>query len=971
MPHRRLICAAHGCGKTEHLIRAARQAQAAGVPVRCMLALTVHASAAAGLRDRLRAALNADVPVTTLRRRALSLLAGDPPAAALPPDWQEDEVLSGIDRRLLIRRAWAAVAAERASLWHARSDQPGALDWVARLFDLFSTWAGSADPGQVPPLLPTADPGLAELWHAYRGYLELCYTYGVVGFAEIVNRARDALRRRPLQPPRLLLLDDLDLFDPAELLFVSALIGPQTEVIATACGPPDAQSALAAERFLAAWLAQHGCVLEHDATTSSAAPRLGLGEYPTPEDEAEAIIAAIAAQDDPAACAIIAFDSELPVLLRRCAARVGVPLAGMAQRDGYTLALAPLALAGLKLIAAQPLSATEQQALLRHPALGLPPADARLLAEEVRLARAAPLEPDTPLPAGLSAAGQARLALIRQATGAARASALPPSARLSRWLEATELAAHAWQQTDAALSAAEAQIDRRLWARLIGFLEQTERLRQRLGLPFTPADAVEVFGAAQALVEPESPPLAGAVQLWSPAELGGRAARHVFITGLHEGALPPPPIALPLIDEAALVAACRELPGFVPPQLEDRAATWLRGLRALQRAVGRARVAAHLSYSRANREGARRLPSPLLAAYLGLTPDRSGSLTAAADQAGLACATAAQPVTRRGVPLLQPGAPLRCEGARAPESPFVVTPSQIEDWFACPRRCFYARRLRLDDVVSAPRQALGQIVHAALHHLLRVARGAPIDDRRALALLDECWDDDLRFWGTPLRARVFRRLAEQAVLNLARFERERSDGAAFIAGELELRWALPHSDSLLRARLDRIDADVHGLHIIDYKLGSQSPSLRALLGEWLPPAQADPARWRPGDLQLPLYALALEQGAAVDLALPSSRVRSVTLIYPLALYNEAGRPSATGVRRVEIIDHGDNCAACSARAAPQGRVALLCRRQLAMIETWARRAVEAMRADVWQPDPRDGQQTCARCPFRAICPDPR
>lgn len=965
------MCATHGCGKTEHLIRAARQAQAAGVSVRHMLALTVHAPAAAGLRDRLRAALGADMPVTTLRRRALGLLAADPQAAALPSDWQEDEVLSGIDRRLLIRQAWAAVGAGRASLWHARGDQPGALDWVARLFDLFSAWAGSADPGQVPPLLPTADPGLAELWQAYRGYLELCQSYGVVGFAELINRARDALRRRPRQAPRLLLLDDLDLFDPAELLLVSALIGPQTEVIATACVPPDARSALAAERFLAAWLTRHGCAIHHDTTSSGAAPRLCLGEYPTPEDEAEAIVAAIAALDDPAACAIVAFDSELPALIRRSAARAGVPLAGMVQRDGYTLVLAPLALAGLKLIAAQPLDEAELQALVRYPALGLPPADARLLVEEARLARAAPLEPQAGLPTGLSEVGQARLAQLRQATGAARASSLPPSARLRRWLEATDLAARAWQQTDAALSAAEAQIDRRLWARLIGFLEQTERLRQRLGLPFTPTDAVEVFGAAQALVEPESPPQAGAVQIWSPAELGGRVARHVFIAGLHEGALPPPPMALPLIDEAALVAACRELPGFVPPQLEERAAAWLRGWRALQRAVGRARVAAHLSYSRTNREDARRLPSPLLAAYLGLTPDRSGALAGAAIQAGLACATAAPPGPRRGVPLLAPVAPLRCEEARASASPFEVTPSAIEDWFACPRRCFYARRLRLYDVVSSPRQALGQIVHAALHHLLRTAGGAPIDDRRALALLDECWDDHLRFWGTPLRARVFRRLAEQAVLNLARFERERSDGAVFIAGEIELRWALPHSDSLLRARLDRIDADAHGLHIIDYKLGSQSPSLRALLGEWLPPAQADPARWRPGDLQLPLYALALEQGAAVDLGLPASRVRSMTLIYPLALYTEAGRPSATGVRRVEIIDHDDHCAACARRAAPQGRVALLCRSQLAAIEAWACRAVEAMRADVWQPDPRDGQQTCGRCPFRAICPDPR
>lgn len=963
MPHRQLLSAAFRCGKTRSLIHAATEAVRVGTPPAAILALAAHQPAVALLRDGLRQAAAQPVPTTTLRQRALTILKQHPAAASLPAHWDESMQLSGIDRRLLIRRAWAAEGSRSDSLYARRADQPGALDWIALLFDQFSAWAGSAQ-GRRLPGLAIADPPLAELWRSYTRYLDLCWRHGVVAFNEVFNRAIDALRVpqvRSAQRPRLLLLDDLDLFRPDELLFAAALIGPGTDVFAATSYAPRADSPLALDQLLRSWAADLGLTIVADNTTA-AAPQTEQIACATPDDEAHAIARQVAEHvaggAQPDECAIVLFDSGLLPPLHRALARRRLPFAGAEPRDGYTLALAPLALAGLKLIANVPFTGAEAIALLRHPALDLPTADAHLLAEALKQGLFDPWSAnDGRWPEGLSPLAIARIRDLRTATTAAQRVDAPPSAKIRSWLHALDLPRLVWEYTDVALEPWAARIDRQHWDRMLFILQQSEQLRAALGDPLTPADAVDVWVAARALISPEGKPVEHAVQIWSPNALGGCTARHVFIAGLHEGALPPPLPPLPVADDALLAAAFGALPGFAAPQITDQAAAWARGHHDLHRAIGRASESATLSYSRTDREGRRRLPSRLLEAGDWRLEDRGAKI---GRQEGTIVRT------MRASPQLPAPSPRSL-------APLPVSPSQIEDYFVCPRRCFFARELGLYDVSSSPRQALGNVVHHALHDLLRDAAALPISEARAASLVEQHWISDEHRWGSKLKRAVFRRIAERAAMQLARYEIEEGGaGSGFVGGEILFTWNVPEANALVRGRIDRIDRGTDGLHVIDYKLGQHSPSINDLLREFVPPRDPVAAQtWRPGDIQLPVYALAVENGEVEGLErAPNERVSSVALVYPLELYGDNGKASVKGRRVIAIVDHAAGCVACE--APPQrSTIGYVCRDQLNNVKARMVGAIELMRAGEWSPDPREGSRTCGSCAFRPICPGPQ
>ena len=982
MPQRQIFCAAYRCGKTQRLVQVAREALAGGMPASRIVALTVHRPAANVLSDMLRDVTGQSVPTTTLRRRALTILQTFPAAACLPAGWSETEQLSGIDRRRLARQAWTSAGAQPDSLFARRGHQPGAIDWVALLFDRFSEWCGSADPARLPDLQPD-DAALAELWQAYRIYLQLCRRHRVVAFNEVFNRAIDVLRDSDQAAPRLLLLDDLDLFQPAELLFATALIAPTTAVYAAATSAPRADSALALERLLHRWTATHRLQLVNDATAQPA-PALTVGEYTTPDAEAHAIARRILAQTHTARyddIALVAFDAELVPLLQRVLPQYGLPVQGQHARDGYTLALAPLALAGLKLLAGQALSRPETTALLRHAALGLSSADARAAVEAVEQQRFQPFDAaDQRWPSALSTAGRARLAAVRVTTATIRATGHASSAQLQSWLKQLEFEQRAWAQTTAALEPWAVAIDRRHWARLLDFLRQAERLSAALHTPLTPDEAIEVFSSAQALITPEGQPHTGAIQIWQPSALGGCTARLVFAAGLHEGALPQPLPPLPFADDDVLAATFSTLPGFVAPQLHDRAAAWERAQHDLQLAIGLTLDAIHISYSRTDRQGRARLVSPVVAAQIDAQIDRHGALQSpnlsiettlptTAEHVG-ELATWPQRFAETTLIALPPPLPV---SAPVAESPFVISPSAIEDYFTCTRRCFYSRMLGLYDIVSSPRQALGQVVHDALNDLLHDARDGTIEAAHARGLVARHWPADDHRWGSRLKQTVFRRLVEKAVMQLARYEVDHGAGTTFLGGELRFRWQMPNTDVVVSGRIDRIDRSAAGLHVIDYKLGQQSPSINELLREFVPPRdEAGAADWRPGDIQLPVYALALEQGEVEGLARPPhERVASVALIYPLELYGDNGKLSAKGRREIALVDHSAGCAACDTPPERSPKTGTLCRAQLAAVATRVHGAVARMRAAEWQPDPREGSQTCAGCAFRPICSDPQ
>src|SRR3712207_3121286 len=127
-------------------------------------------------------------------------------------------------------------------------------------------------------------------------------------------------------------------------------------------------------------------------------------------------------------------------------------------------------------------------------------------------------------------------------------------------------------------------------------------------------------------------------------------------------------------------------------------------------------------------------------------------------------------------------------------------------------------------------------------------------------------------------------------------------------------------DVELRGTVDRIDRGPDGLIVLDYKLGKESTTIRDLYRMFAPPRRLEElAGWRPSDLQLPLYVLAVERGV---LDVPGfeagERVTEVGLIYPLDLYTQAGRPSEKGRRTIRIVDHTSDCGSCGEAAASSG-----------------------------------------------------
>jgi hypothetical protein len=696
----------------------------------------------------------------------------------------------------------------------------------------------------------------------------------------------------------------------------------------------------------------------------------GMPQYvyvacPSPQHEADAIARTIATSFEPgsrfADHAVICFDPDLIPLLRRTLPQWSIAVDGMDARDAYAPALAPLLLAGMRLIAGTPMVPAELAGYLRHPGLGLDPGDAHVLVGAVA-AGASSVDPLMLLErwSREDRAGESRrhLRQIVDITASLRAAELAPSAKLQHWLGALGCRAATNAAVADGLEPWESKADAELIDRWLGFLQRSERLRAAWGEAMSDAAAMEVLAGSQALVEPIARPLADAVSLWQPDQLGGCTASVVWLAGLHEHALPKRSSPLAWVRPEAL-AELDWLPGFVPQLQDDRAARWERGLRMLERALGRAGQQAALSWSQTDLRGHRRLRSPLLDFWL-----QDNAVPPAAHASSRQSGLVAWPRRSNRLLVCEP-VPVEHE-LTTTEAAFATSPSAVEDFLICPRRYFYARVLNLYDVVASSRQALGQVVHAALRDLKAVGEAS----MSSSALVEQHWPGGQQRFGTRLREAAFRRLAEQAVAHVAAFDAEYGT-TEFVGGEVGFHWEIAPMVEL-RGTIDRIDRDGDGLIVVDYKLGATSPSITALLGMFAPPEEAQAANWRPSDLQLPLYALAIEQGATLEaLVAPGERVTTVGLVYPLQLYTARGKPAAAGRRMLRIVDHLPGCEACAPREGRKRTDGILCRDQLGRIADRARAAIAEMRAGTITPDPIDGPRTCASCAFRHICPAPQ
>ncbi|HZG65939.1 MAG TPA: hypothetical protein VEZ12_04305, partial [Herpetosiphonaceae bacterium] len=612
---RRLICGSHRCGKTTLLAEAAASYLHSGSDSGKLVALSAHRHAGRTLRAAMHEQTGQELPAADVRRRATALLEQFPTAAGLPAGWSRIEVVSALDRRVLMRRAWAAVAATD-SLYAKYSARPGALDWLAGIFDLFAEWSGTADPDLLAGPAPR-DSVLVELWSAYRHYLGLCRQLQLVAFQEVVPRALDVLRHKDVHAravPDLLLLDDLDLFRPSELLFVQALIEPATAVVASAAMAPSARSPDPQVRFLDRWCAALSLRQEHPASAeASCVPPYDYTECRSPEHEADTIAREIVTSFGPdsrfADYAIICFDPELIPVLRRTLPQWSIAVEGMDARDAFLPAIAPLLHLGMRLIAGTPTTAAELAGYLWHPGVGLQTGDAHMLAAESG-GGAISADPIVLLEeqarACSTAAGRQRLRQIVDVTFMLRATEWSPSLKLQRWLEVLDCAAVTTAFVAAGAEQWELRADADLVERWLGFLGRSERLRTALGEPLSDPDAVDVLVGSQALVEPIARPLADAVRILQPDQLGGCSTPTVWLAGLHEHPLPQRSAALAWVPPETF-AELGWLPGFVPPMKDDRAARWDQGLRSLERATGRATRRLGFSWSQTDERGHRRL----------------------------------------------------------------------------------------------------------------------------------------------------------------------------------------------------------------------------------------------------------------------------------------------------------------------------------------------------------------------------
>jgi hypothetical protein len=964
-PLRELIYGAPAAGKTTALV--ARAANMCGDEEQAgrMLALSTEGRAVQRLRMMFDEHVGGSVPTADVLRRAVSLLEQFPQAAGLRLDWKSTAILSALDRRYLMSRAWASVGDGAESLYARYGDAPGALDWLARAFDQFAQWSGTADPQRL--VLAPQDAALDEAWRCYRAYLHMCQQWGLVTFQEVLPRVLDLLRDEQIAArvrPDVLLLDDLDLFRPAALLFARALAGEGTQIVATSTHLPSPDDPEPAMRLLHRWCFELGMRPVEAQARSDTHVQPVLHAHGSVEDEAAAVAREVAAavREGVAAseCAVVLFDEEVFAPLRRACARHGLRVEGGERRDAYTLALAPLLVMGMRLIAGEACAPSDLVTFLRHPLLTFPAGDLHLVGVAVdgmgvpRMVR-----DDDPLRVlrqvwspESSEEGTARLERIVQLTTQAREASTEPSLKLRAWLSAVgvDVRASAWSAQVLEPWAVDA--DDALLERWLAFLEQAEQVRAAVGEPLSDHDAVGVLEASQELVEPITAPTSDALQVWSPQPLGGRSARRVWLLGLHERALPAPAVVLPWVPPAAYAAAFGTLPGFVPVDGDDRTARWAEAERTLARAVGRARDRATLSWSTTGSDGRRRLRSPLLR-EMPVHPVAVGvdSRPPSGMQTGIA-----------GPSLAEPRQIYRRSGGV-----FSTSPSAIENYLRCPRQYFYARELHLYDVVSSPRQAFGQLVHAALRDLHHRPDALPA------ALIDAHWRPVEGRFGTRLRAAAFREMALDAVQEVRAWDAERRSTAhQFVAAEAQFCWRMA-PDLELRGTIDRIDRGPHGLSVIDYKLGAKSPSINDLLAMFVPPVEPERrAIWRPSDLQLPLYALAIEHGAVEGHPeLASERIDEIGLIYPLQFRGANGKPSATGRRMVKIRPHDDDCTVC---AEPLGRsptVGEICRAQLDEVLEQALAVVGAMQSGIIDPAPVEGADTCRACAFRTICPEPQ
>jgi RecB family exonuclease len=250
-----------------------------------------------------------------------------------------------------------------------------------------------------------------------------------------------------------------------------------------------------------------------------------------------------------------------------------------------------------------------------------------------------------------------------------------------------------------------------------------------------------------------------------------------------------------------------------------------------------------------------------------------------------------------------------------------VSVSDVDALLTCPLQWFL-RRVVGWGAPPPPNASLGRVVHALADS---VAGGeAPNDPQALQTLVDQVWD--AIGFDVAWQSRAEREAARAMVERLCAYARGRDH--ALIASEIGFSVPIDLGEVgtvEVRGRMDRIELDDAGVHIVDLKTGARAPSAR----------QVDEHR------QLAVYQLAAEHGALGDVVPADTAVAGASLVHVRIDGQVPGQPRVQVQQAApEVLD---NARADLARAA----------QLLAAGELVAKPGA-----------------ACATCDVRRLCPNP-
>jgi superfamily I DNA/RNA helicase/RecB family exonuclease len=948
-------------GKTARLAEAYRRHIAAGRRPSQILCLSFYAENAAALRRDLRPYAGDFLPwVTTVQRFETLLLRQYARQARLPRRAREIEPGA---RALLLRHAWAQSG---GLLWEAYHDTPGALPEFTRVVDWLSeNRAGfTPRPGELGDHeLARAYAAYLGLCERHRLLTFQEVSLRCLDLLALPEVAAEVGRRFPIllvddahlaRPDQLRLLDRLRTL--AADFLASAWLEPGHEAPELrfawdrlrAWGPIESLAAPAvvnpAVREIALRLTRPNPQTPLDPSNwdEGVFDRPTVSLSPTVESEiraaATAISSALAADSSlrPEDLALIAPPDLLP-FAERVLTESGLPVAPRPMPARHT----PLIRAALLVVRWARLKTQRrviESELLALPLLPLEPLDRHDLLRAATLLDQPPLTIASDANAvTLSTPGREMLVKLARALAGLH-PAQPVSALAEAALVALDI--RGWLQRDQTFTAGEHTNWERAfaeWRRLVRELEAVVALG--LTEPHDWLDHLEALAGQVTL--PAAP---GGIRL-APLDLvNGLRARHAFVLGLSENAAPRLHPEMQLIRENQLQDLLPTPPSL--PLARHHPAWIEREARRLAAALTRGAETLYLSTSAHSAAGDAQLPSPFFERLLDPDGaiDRDGRLELhsaglfrrrPATDDGSAQISSASPVTS-SLPASSPAhhLPDSLTLGAAPQSERRGTrpssASQLRAYLLCPLQYFYARVLGLETEGSSAMDR-GGLVHELLCVIAGdgATRAVNLWDRprpsflnhsatlneRAMAALEAAWRGEAadlpggghyapraawgpRF-GPELQRQAVRLWVQRVLAHWSDYE------AAGLAGRrrpvlLETEFEFALGPYRLRGRIDRIDeieTDT-GLayEVIDYKTGG-GRTLRELMTAFLPP-DGEPA----ADFQLPIYALALQQGAVVGISAPPRRVN---FIYVEKLERlQRGGFSTAASRAIELASSG-------------------------------------------------------------------